>query len=393
ASAPPPPRGGAALEGWLREAERELCDVRDGWSALPEPGGGAEELRSREAAVRSRLRACELGDPAATDVVRLQPSGDPLVAAHGAVTRALLEVELAQERWGLRDSAASPPEAAGLASALVRMAALRHRLADFTAAYGLLQRALAMGVDPSADPWLLGFVSNTAMCQALREPGSMAGLDVSPDGPDAAALRRLRAVLLEEGYSTGAVLQATGADSLCDFSDEDRHAELEEALDDADEEPLPAAALADLIRFFLLRRAIPLQRLRGLISEKGRASEAARRVDEADCGGLACFANVRIWPVEEDLLVATDVQTWPSEGFEPVMYISDDSLGLASVTPRGSVYEALPPGSGPFDGIIANPPFLPNPQGIASQAIAMFGNGGDFGEDVFAAIVRGAAGG
>merc|ERR1712014_264946 len=42
----------------------------------------------------------------------------------------------------------------------------------------------------------------------------------------------------------------------------------------------------------------------------------------------------------------------------------------------GSLYEAVPAGLGPFDAIVANPPFVPNPRGIATGARAMFGNGG-----------------
>lgn len=36
---------------------------------------------------------------------------------------------------------------------------------------------------------------------------------------------------------------------------------------------------------------------------------------------------------------------------------------------------------------MANPPFLPNPDNIASQAVALYGNGGAFGEDVLRKIV------
>jgi len=60
---------------------------------------------------------------------------------------------------------------------------------------------------------------------------------------------------------------------------------------------------------------------------------------------------------------------------------------------HGNLYDALPqellrPGT--YDAILANPPFVPNPQGIASGAGAMFGDGGDTGEQVVAGIIQGA---
>eukprot|EP00929_Paragymnodinium_shiwhaense_P044526 TRINITY_DN22831_c0_g1_i1.p1 TRINITY_DN22831_c0_g1~~TRINITY_DN22831_c0_g1_i1.p1 ORF type:complete len:302 (-),score=49.76 TRINITY_DN22831_c0_g1_i1:519-1424(-) len=41
-----------------------------------------------------------------------------------------------------------------------------------------------------------------------------------------------------------------------------------------------------------------------------------------------------------------------------------------------------------FDLIVANPPFMPNPQGIAAGASCLFGDGGSTGERVFAKIVQ-----
>ena len=41
------------------------------------------------------------------------------------------------------------------------------------------------------------------------------------------------------------------------------------------------------------------------------------------------FATVALWPVEGDLLVATDYEsTCFSDGTEPVMYLSEDTIGL-----------------------------------------------------------------
>eukprot|EP00929_Paragymnodinium_shiwhaense_P038166 TRINITY_DN20219_c0_g1_i1.p1 TRINITY_DN20219_c0_g1~~TRINITY_DN20219_c0_g1_i1.p1 ORF type:complete len:888 (-),score=128.75 TRINITY_DN20219_c0_g1_i1:238-2901(-) len=182
------------------------------------------------------------------------------------------------------------------------------------------------------------------------------------------------------------------------------------------------------------------------------ADDAMRAVaaDPTGCEALFGFSNVAVWPVEEDLLFCTDFeQTFSDQEMEPVMYISEDSLALVCGAPRspvnhvldlccgsgiqgivalryyaqqatfvdlnpravrftklnalmngvadrvvgihhGALYEALPQGAGPYDAIVANPPFVPNPLGIASGAGAMFGDGGDTGEGVLAGIVHGA---
>mmetsp|Transcript_3346 Transcript_3346/g.9513 ORF Transcript_3346/g.9513 Transcript_3346/m.9513 type:complete len:457 (+) Transcript_3346:1-1371(+) len=230
--------------------------------------------------------------------------------------------------------------------------------------------------------------------------------------------------------------------------------------------------LVDLVRVFLLHRLLPLSRLcqifgpeccqlllslQALTAVEGSECRlvppakavAAVQADRHNCGALLAFANVAVWPLEEDLLVATDFeQTFSSDDLEPVMYLSEDSLALVSAAPRGKVatvldaccgsgvqglvalqqyadsatfidanprairfvefnlalngmahkaaglhvgdlYDALPATAEPFDAIVANPPFVPNPHGIASGGNAMFGNGGDTGERVLAALIRG----
>jgi len=51
---------------------------------------------------------------------------------------------------------------------------------------------------------------------------------------------------------------------------------------------------------------------------------------------MMLFSTVAFWPLEEDLLVATDFgDTQHAEGeFEPVMYLSLDSYALVSAAPR-----------------------------------------------------------
>lgn len=232
--------------------------------------------------------------------------------------------------------------------------------------------------------------------------------------------------------------------------------------------------LVDLVRIFLLHRVLPLARLcqlfgpectklllrlRAISAIAGNEcrlvepEEACTAVDanSFSCGAFFAMSNVAIWPVEEDLLVATDFEkTFSDSTLEPVMYISEDSLALLAAAPReavdslldlccgsgvqgivalryyassasfvdlnphsprfvrfnlalnclahkaegvfeGNLYDALPPRERPYDAIVANPPFVPNPQGIASGAGAMFGNGGDTGEKVLQGILQGAS--
>merc|ERR1712216_402275 len=147
--------------------------------------------------------------------------------------------------------------------------------------------------------------------------------------------------------------------------------------------------------------------------------------------------------------IATDyMQTYSTDKIETVMYMSEDSIALIDGAPRsptvpyvldlccgsgvqgivalryyasdavfrdlnprslqftrfnlflnglekrgqvyiGNLYEALPPGLGPFDAILVNPPFVPNPKGTSAGASAMFGDGGDTGERVIKGVMMG----
>eukprot|EP00435_Cladocopium_sp_Y103_P050790 s298_g15.t1 len=159
------------------------------------------------------------------------------------------------------------------------------------------------------------------------------------------------------------------------------------------------------------------------------------------------LASVALWPVGMDLVLATDFEsTCFSDSTEPAMYLSQDSIALMTAAPRRPVHRLLDlccgcgiqglmalqsyaeaavfvdvnprclsfasfnlslnglrdkcecllqkdirhdsmPSLGTFDAILANPPFMPNPQNIATGASLLFGNGGDDGEDVFSLAV------
>ncbi|CAJ1328258.1 unnamed protein product, partial [Effrenium voratum] len=284
-------------------------------------------------------------------------------------------------------------------------------------------------------------------------------------------------------YCAETILKGTKASSMSEFIFvESRADQLEQGLLENVEEANPMKEgsgpkipvdLVDLVRIFLLHRVLPLSRLCQLFTPESTklllqlravtalAGNGCRMVEPEEamaaidansfsCGAFFVMSNVAIWPVEEDLLIATDFeQTFSSEGLEPVMYISEDSLALVAAAPRhpvssvldiccgsgvqglvalrsyaerasfvdlnprsphfvrfnlalncmtqkaegiyeGNLYNALPQGRR-FDAVLANPPFVPNPQGIASGAGAMFGNGGDSGERVLQQILQGAA--
>ncbi|NDJ17204.1 methyltransferase [Myxacorys almedinensis A] len=199
---------------------------------------------------------------------------------------------------------------------------------------------------------------------------------------------------------------------------------------------LPTTALADLIRLFLLRSALPELKLRTLFGEElfsllgqiglliRRGENWASRVDIVDVVGLYIATDHRYLMLEEDEL---------SE--DPVMYIGMDSLGLVHTAPQstvsrvldlccgsgvqglvasryarevlsvdinprairfsrfnaqlngidnirfhlGDLYEAA---SGYFNTILANPPFVPSP-----SRDCRFRDGGATGEDILARII------
>ena len=271
-------------------------------------------------------------------------------------------------------------------------------------------------------------------------------------------------------YKSDRIINLTGAESLVDFSDDEQlHTFAQRLASNEKGEGGEEDSLIYLVNVFLLRMQKPLEDLFVIVGADCcklllelqvvtairdgcmlSIEEALETCDVKSFEDVKCFSNVRLWPLE-DLVIATDAQTWPwtgrQERFEPVMYLSDDSLALLDASPQveglnildmccgsgvqgisalargatsvtfsdmnpralrfvrfnlalngldsgacrfclGDTYSALE-GREKFDGILANPPFLPNPDGIASQAIAMYGNGGAFGEDVLSSIVEG----
>lgn len=363
-------------------------------------------------------------------------------------------------------------EQANFANRLLKMAELNLRLFDFARCYELLQRAKHLvGVGYSRHAVLGGLMTNCMMCEGLKTTPSLTG-DILPGNDATKTLGELGRLLTNLGYNMTNVMQLTGAESLIDFSNDDLLHTFSQrpAVDVGKGEA--GSDLTYLISLFLLRMHEWLDDLSVLLGvdcckillqlqivtavRDGcllSIEDAIAALTEQSSVKASCFSNVQLWPLQ-NLIIATDAQTWPYDGFEPVMHLSDDSLALldaspevaglnlldmccgsgvqgisamakkaASVTfsdvnPRalqfvrvnlaingllsdschfylGNAFSSLRDGDEhgdgghKFDAILANPPFLPNPDGIASQAIALYGNGGAFGEDVLSSIVEG----
>jgi carbamoyltransferase len=201
---------------------------------------------------------------------------------------------------------------------------------------------------------------------------------------------------------------------------------------------LPHSQLGDIIRLFLLRVAIPeicLQQIFGTVlfstlCQLGilipRDNAWAARIDLFDVDGLYIATDHRYMILSEDAIDEN-----------PIMYVGMDSIGLVHTAPRysvdrvldlccgsgvqgliasryaktvvsidinprairyarfnaqlngvrniefrlGNLYESI---EGRFDTILANPPFVPSP----TQEFR-FRDGGETGEDILSAIVKG----
>lgn len=474
----------AAVIAELNDWTRNFQQLTQEWQGLSSASSAVvSRLVAREEELKQTLKACQLGDPTETTTAPRHVCTDPVVTAHGAVTRAVIEADLARSDWEVEQLRTKGEDSASLVSALVNSAILRLRLFDIDGAYEVLQEASTFGMYDSRLELLTRYC---AQLKAPRHSDLLSGEDLSSGSQNEALLAEMRRVFLANDYHTGMVLEATKARSMSEFIFVDSRADqLEQGLLDNIEETNPMKPevpgpkvpvdLVDLIRVFLLHRMLPLARicqlfgpdctqlllsLQVITAIEGNACRvvppdeaiAAVAASSFSCGAFFAVSNVAIWPLEEDLLIATDFeQTFSSDALEPVMYLSEDSLALVYGAPRepvhsvldvccgsgvqgivalryyadratfvdlnprapgfvqfnlalnglshkvdgiynGNLYTALPE-SAPrsYDAILANPPFVPNPKGIASGAGAMFGNGGDTGEQVFSAIVKGAA--
>jgi len=246
-------------------------------------------------------------------------------------------------------------------------------------------------------------------------------------------LEEIRAVFDRAGYTEEAIRTALGVESPQQIKATWMHY--------YGRFHLPRTDLADLIRLFLLRTALPRERLEELFGTRGL--ETLIRLGIIAARDKRAGACVDIYPVE-GLYLATDHRYMLLRDDrideDPVMYIGLDSLGLVCTAPRYPVDRLLDLGTGSgvqalvssryagqvtgvdinpravrfarfnaqlngirnirfiegdlydvvadtrFDIILANPPFVPSPD----QNLG-FRDGGVGGEAVLARIVTGAA--
>lgn len=235
-------------------------------------------------------------------------------------------------------------ERESLADLLLKMAELHLRLFGVRESYELLQRASPM-VSPARRVVLDGLLENCLMCECLKARSSMSGVEISPGNEAAELLGAFGKLLSDFEYNRERILSLTGAESLIDFSNDEGFSD-SLATSNGDE------GLVYLVRLFLLRMQVPLKDLFGLVGadccklllelQVVTAVQSGRMlsIEEATAdltGDSTCFSNIRLWPLPS-LIIATDAQTWPyqdgADRFEPVMYLSDDSLALLDAAPQ-----------------------------------------------------------
>ncbi|CAE8656839.1 unnamed protein product, partial [Polarella glacialis] len=97
---------------------------------------------------------------------------DPVVCAHGAATRAVIEAELARCTWEVEQLSAGGKDQASLTSSLINGSVLKLRLFDIDGAYEDLQTAASLG---SSDGRLDLLTRYSAQLKAPRHPEFLAG--------------------------------------------------------------------------------------------------------------------------------------------------------------------------------------------------------------------------
>ncbi|CAE7846128.1 IRX7, partial [Symbiodinium necroappetens] len=260
-----------------------------------------------------------------------------------------------------------------LAGVLGEAAALHVRLLQFREAHAKLAECLQLSPESQAAKSL---ARDCAIALGSRAE------DVLGMGPRiswkevTSVSAELKERLQGAGYTQESLPKAAGLPSMLHFVS-NRGESLANALQARVRIGDVSQDLVDLVRLFLLRRLLPLQRVVALLGEEITSaflrlqafclivgpnsrvcseSEAAEMLStESHKADLELFSAIALWPVEEDLLIATDYgDTQHSAHFEPVMYLSLDSYALVAAAPREPVQRVLDVccGSG-VQGIVA----------------------------------------
>ncbi|CAJ1399221.1 unnamed protein product [Effrenium voratum] len=428
------------MEVALLRLEGTTCALRRitaVFAALPcdaEAGPLMQELQ----ALRAALAGFPEGNPESVYMRPVAHTSDPALAAHGEATEAVLRARLAACCWEISKLAAERAEPVLMAGVLGEAAVMHLRLLEFQEAHEKLQLSLAASYNDRAFR-LERWCQMTLACHA--------GLCVSGDGW-AEAVRsvgeQLQERLRRAGYTEAALPEAAGVPSILHLVSS-RGYELECQM----QERGSPQDLVDMIRLWVLRRFMPQDRVRELLGPELLSGLlrlqvlAALRVPDDD--SPLVFSTVALWPLE-GLLVATDYGDIPYDvgEFEPVMYLSLDSYALIAAAPRRAAERVLDVccGSGvqgmvalsyarevtfvdvneralsfsrfncalnglydrasfvrasvedlselepPFQVILANPPFVPNPDGAATAAGPLYSGGGSDGEMVHRALLQ-----
>lgn len=362
----------------LRRVSKRFAELRSGGQVDVDAGNALlEELR----VVRSCLANSGLGDPADVMCVTPESSEDTVVRTHVEATKELLLATVASLDWktaGLKDNKQ-------LADSLVESALARMRLLDFANAHADLQRCLKVMPDhrealqrelecvatlASRSPHVLGVDSKGKPVTVGEGKGS-----ASPWAQCGPVLTKLRDQLKAAGYMTAGTRWAwptrkPGSRNMevpgFIWDRSEQAAVLELSVGSLDKEKQSAEDLTALVKFFMFRKTLLLDRVVELLgpdacklllerralscynAAERKLLEPGESVSFATKGSaqaplMTVFANVALWPVEEDLLVAVDFdQAFSTEGgLQPVMHLADDSRALIAGAPQHTAKKVL----------------------------------------------------
>ena len=265
-------------EAWIQVLEKSaesLLQVSSDWRALSSDTAAAsdiEALQRRETSLRECLKRCPWGDPASTASAPRHQSSDALVSAHGLATRAALRCEEEKLSFLLRQEKAKAAKAKGAeakedeaaARLLSRLGLQRFRLFDIEGAHAALTSAARLqGSDIHLDHQLLEYSTKLLAARSLKFLSADELLQLEE-------LKLVRERLLAASYTESTVMEGAGVACLTEFVLARSDGLLEQRLQIWQQKPgsrTARASTADLVRLFLLHRAIPVSRVAGLLGQ------------------------------------------------------------------------------------------------------------------------------
>jgi len=459
----------------------------------------AKQLKEEMPILIKMIENSRLGNPTATESP-LKTSEDPVVRAQGEANTAVLCTTLASLEWDIarleqkvlnkQEDAKNP-----LHRALTSAVTLRMRLRSYEDALVDLRRCSQLLPDAIEDnkecalecAQILGAQSDQVL-GAQSVDSLIAALQNSR-----ATLKVLRDRMQAFGYTTAGLRWpwparlpqvtnlATYNRSVWGRGVEMGFLDVAKGLKPGAFGPEPPESMVPspdklhtLIKLFMLREVVPLRRVALVIGTEACKlllqlcivsgyEESSMKLLEPDEvikvlsskeTKVVAFANLVLWPVEGDLMVAVDFdQGVHIEGqFEPVIYLGEDSKALVASSPakpkatkvldaccgcgaqglvalrryaekatfmdkspralrfacfssflngldsqctfvRGSLCDDVLPSKleGPFDAVLAGISTLPNPDTVVTSAGPMFFDGGKEGEFLEKAVSKGAS--